>query len=98
MRGSPSRGDTRPHPCVLSDSRTGTGDGYRQHAMSPKSADRPTPPPTTRRPPKMTKDAARAEVATRAASGAPCEVWEHVGGDNPKGRILGTGRLMVRPA
>ena len=45
----------------------------------------------------MTKDEALVEAAARTAAGDPCDVWEHVGGDSPKGRILGTGRYVVRP-
>ena len=48
--------------------------------------------------PSLTRDEALAEAAARTAAGDPCTVWEHVGGDSPNGRILGTGRYMVRPA
>ena len=44
----------------------------------------------------LTKDAALAEAAARTAAGEPCEVWEHVGGDSPGGRIMPTGRFLVR--
>jgi len=46
---------------------------------------------------RLTKEEALAEAAARTAAGEPCEVWEHVGGDSPGGRILGTGRFLVRP-
>lgn len=46
----------------------------------------------------LTRDEAFAEATTRTAAGDPCEVWQHVGGDSPKGRILGTGRYLVRPS
>ena len=45
----------------------------------------------------LTREDAFAEAAARTSAGDPCEVWEHVGGENPKGRILSTGRFLVRP-
>ena len=44
----------------------------------------------------MTREDALAHAAIRTAAGDPSEVWEHVGGENPKGRILPTGRFLVR--
>ena len=47
---------------------------------------------------RLTKDEAVAEAAERTATGEPSEVWEHVGGDAPKGRIMPSGRFLVRRA
>ena len=37
-----------------------------------------------------------AALAAARAAGRPMVIWEHVGGDSPKGPILPTGRLIVR--
>lgn len=47
----------------------------------------------------MTREAAETQAqADATATGQPVDVWQHVGGRNPKGVVLPTHRYLVRPA
>ena len=49
------------------------------------------------RPPRLTRQSAESQAQQQARkSKQAVEVWEHVGGSTPAGRVAATGRLLVR--